>query len=134
VSGPGINVELGFLSYNPERDQRAVADRLMEMIRQGADRIVIVSEVWIPGEDMAVESDGVLIYESTPLSEIGHLAQFEQRLRLGDWGPVPARKSANQTGNLENLFERAWKVPNEVRPVVSPRPQTGVGSQRKETQ
>lgn len=133
VSGPGINRKLEFKGYDAKRHQRVVADALMEQIRCGANRIVIVSEVWIAGEDEGIECDGVLIFESTPMRESGQVARFEGKTRLGGWGPVPADESANKPANLENLFDRAWKVPGERHPVIYPSSQNGVGSQRKET-
>lgn len=109
VTGPEINREICFLNYDAERHKPVVVEYFKELIRQGVERIVVVSEVWFLDDDHNREWHGVLINDSTPLSDIGHCAPFEGRDRLGKWQTGPAVGS----GNLMNLFERAWIAPSD---------------------
>lgn len=110
VTAPQMHREICFTNYDSDKHKPVVAEYFMELIRQGVERIVVVSEVWFLDDDNNREWHGVLINESTPLSDIGHCAQFEGRDRLGKWQTGPAKGS----GNLMNLFERAWIAPSDI--------------------
>lgn len=109
VTGPEINREICFVNYDAERHKPVVAEYYMELIRQGVERILVVSEVWFLDDDHNRAWHGVLINESSPLSDLGHCAPFEGRNRLGEWQTGPAEG----TGNFMNLFERAWIAPSD---------------------
>jgi hypothetical protein len=108
VSGPEINREICFVNYDAEGHKPIVAEYFMKLIRQGVERIVVVSEVWFLDDDHNREWHGVLVNESTALSDNGHCARFEGRNRLGEWQTGPAEG----LGNLMNLFEQAWVAPS----------------------
>lgn len=108
VTGPEINREICFTNYDPNKHKPVVARYFMELIRQGVERILVVSEVWFLDDDKNREWHGVLINDSTPLSDIAHCAPFEGRNRLGEWQTGPAVGP----GNFTNLFERAWIAPS----------------------
>lgn len=109
VTGPEINREICFVNYDAQRHKPVVVEYLMELIRQGVEQILVVSEVWFLDDDKNREWHGVLINDSTPLSDICHCAPFEGRDQLGKWQTGPAVGS----GNLMNLFERAWIAPSD---------------------
>ena len=119
VSGSGINRQIEFMNYDPNHHKLVLPEFFMQLIRDGAERIVIATEVWFLGDNRNREWHGVMINETTPLSDIGHVAPFEGR-KLGEW----KSGSATGFGNLTNLFDRAWRVPDEERPVICAVPST----------
>ena len=103
VTGPRMNYRVEFNDYDAERHKPVVSAGLIALIREGAERIVIIAEVWIRDTEGVPDWHGVSVLESTALGDICYTAEFEGQRRVGDWlsGPV------EESGNLARLFERA---------------------------
>jgi hypothetical protein len=106
ISGPGTNLRVDFDEYDAAKHKAVVAGGLMDLIRQGADRIVTVSEIWLR-EDGMPKWDGVMILEATRDGDTLHMAPFEGRSRLGPWETAPGVEG----GSLSRLFARAESAP-----------------------
>lgn len=102
VSGPGMNLRIEFDDYNPERHKPVVAMGLIGLIRMGATRIVVLSDVWLKEDNGVPAGDGMMILEATRDGETVHFARCEGEKRLGEW-----TSSTGGDGNLGRLFERA---------------------------
>lgn len=100
VTGPEMNLRVEFKDYDADTDQGIVSHGLMELIQRGADHILVVSEVWIRGEE-STDWHGVMILEARPDGDTMHVAEFEGRTALGPW-----EESVPDDGNLSKLFER----------------------------
>lgn len=103
VTGPGMNYRVECNDYDADRHKPIVSEGLMEMIRRGADRIVVIAEVWFRNTDSMPDWHGVMIFEATASGDISYTADFEGRRRVGEW----RSGSAGDSGNLARLFERA---------------------------
>ena len=103
VTGTGMNYRVEFNNYDAERHKPVVSEGLMEVIRRGADRIVVISESWLRNADGTPNWHGVLIVEATASGDICYSAEFVGKNRVGEWTSGPAGDS----GNLARLFERA---------------------------
>lgn len=103
VTGPGMNYRVEFNDYDADRHKTIVSEGLMELIRRGADRIVVIAEVWFRNSDGTPDRHGVMIFEATASGDISYTAEFEGQKRVGEW----SAGSAGDSGSLERLFERA---------------------------
>lgn len=103
VTGPGMNYRVEFNDYDAGRHETIVSEGLMELIRRGADRIVVIAEVWFRNSDGTPDWHGVMIFEATASGDISYTAEFEGQQRVAEW----SSGSAGDSGNLERLFERA---------------------------
>lgn len=102
---PETVLNVSFVNYDPDQHKPHVTAHLINLIRKGANRILIVSEVWFLGNDLSREWHGVMVQDSTPLTSVGHFAPFEGR-KLGEW-----KSGKTKGGNYSDLFEKAWMVP-----------------------
>ena len=102
VSGPEMNLRVEFNDYDAASDRGIVPLGLIELIRQGADHVLVVGEIWIRSEE-STDWHGVMILEARPDGDTMHVAEFEGRTTLGLWKvSVP-----DDGGNLSRLFDRA---------------------------
>jgi hypothetical protein len=103
ASGPAMSVRLEVATLNPAKQKPLMVAALTALIRQGADRIVVVSEVWFKDDDGLPTWDGVMILESTQAGETLTYTTREGRAGLGAWETCPA----GPKGRLAGLFARA---------------------------
>jgi hypothetical protein len=88
ATGPGLNVVSEIPDYDPAQDKRHIGRMLADFVQQGADRLVVVSDVWFRDQDGVATWDGVQIYESNRDGETAHLAPFEGKWSLGEWAGI----------------------------------------------
>jgi hypothetical protein len=106
VSGPEMNLRGEFNDYDADRHKPIVSAGLMSLIKRGANRIVIISEVWLNDDNDVPTSDGVMIIEATRDGDTMHIVACEGKDRLGDW----STESGGESGNLARLFAKAELV------------------------
>lgn len=102
VSGPEMNFRVEFNDYDAEVHRGIVSHGLMELIRLGADHILLVAEVWHRKEEIPTWH-GVIILEARPDGDTLYEADFEGQTALGPW----EQSRPGPGGNLTELFERA---------------------------
>jgi len=102
VSGPEMNLRVEFNDFDADTDREIVSLGLIELIRKGADQVLLVADVWFRGEE-STRWHGVMILEARPDGDTLHVAEFEGRTTLGPW----EESSPDDGGNLSRLFERA---------------------------
>ena len=114
VSGPAMNLRVEFNNYDAEVHRGIVSHGLMELIRQGADHILVVAEVWFREEEIPTWH-GVMILDARPDGDTLYDAEFEGNATLGPW--EESRPEAG--GNLSDLFRRADGEVPSYRPLRS---------------
>lgn len=102
VSGPSMNLRVEFNDYDAEVHRGIVAHGLMELIRLGADHILVVAEVWFRTGDTPCWH-GVMILDARPDGDTLYEAEFEGKTTLGPW----SESKPGEGGNLAEVFERA---------------------------
>lgn len=104
VSGPEMNLRVEFNDYDGDTDRGIVPIGLIELIRRGADQVLVIAEVWLRGEE-STACHGVMILKARPDGDTMHVAEFEGKTTLGPW----EERLPVDSGNLSRLFERAEK-------------------------
>jgi hypothetical protein len=102
VSGPEMHFRVEFNDYDAELHRGIVAHGLTELIRRGADHILLVAEVWFR-EGEIPDWHGVMILDARLDGDTTHFAEFEGKTALGPW----EESRPDEGGNLARLFERA---------------------------
>lgn len=105
VTGPDMHLHVHFHAYDADKHRGLVARLLMELIREGADHIILLSEVWLRGQEVT-DWHGVAVQDCTEDGDIMHLAEFEGKHSVGPWKEL----EMTSEGNFCGLFEKSRRL------------------------